>query len=155
MLLSIASRLFDSNRYMMAGGMRHSIPPRRRKRSKLKCPTSEPIAMLGFGPLRAISLTPQKNTPAKITPAMTQTPFLVTFLKSPEIAPPPSPFSFSPLPDLVATPGPAVGAGWGWFGLDIFILLTFRLHSVEYEEEHYSADRYEYEGHEVHEREYV
>src|SRR5216683_2876556 len=93
MLLSMESRFFDSNRYTIVGGMRHSIPPRRRNRSKLKCPVS---------------------------PAKTHASLLVIFLKTPAIAPPPSDLSFEPLPDLVSTAGPEEGADWGSFGLDIF-----------------------------------
>src|SRR5216683_2432453 len=119
MLLSIASRFFDSNRYTIVGGMRQSIPPRRRNRSKLKCPVSPAKGTFGFGPLSAISATPQKKIPAKIIPAKTHASLLVIFLKAPEIAPPPSDLSFEPLPDLVSTAGPEEGAGWGWFELDI------------------------------------
>src|SRR2546428_10789072 len=119
MLLSLSSRVFDSNRYTIYGGMRHIIPPRSRNRSKLKCPVSPAKGTSGFGPLRAISATPQKKIPAKITPAKTHASLLVIFLKAPELAPPPD-LSFEPLPDLVSTAGPEAGAGWGWFVLDIF-----------------------------------
>src|SRR5260370_39339874 len=119
MLLSMESRFFDSNRYTIVGGMRHSIPPRSRNRSKLKCPVSPANGTLGFGPLITISVTPQKNIPAKIIPAKTHASLLVIFLRTPEIAPPPD-LSFEPLPDLVSTAGPEEGADWGAFGLDIF-----------------------------------
>src|SRR2546426_12232578 len=119
MLLSMASRFFDSNRYTIVGGMRQSIPPRSRNRSKLKCPVSPAKGTSGFGPLSAISATPQKKIPAKIIPAMTQASLLVIFLKAPAIAPPPD-LSFEPLPDLVSIAGPEEGAAWVAFGLDIF-----------------------------------
>src|SRR5260370_9644252 len=100
--------------------MRQSIPPRSRNRSKLKCPVSPAKGTFGFGPLSAISATPQKKIPAKITPAKTHASFAVIFLKAPAIAPPPPDVSFEPLPDLVSTAGPEEGADWGWFGLYIF-----------------------------------
>src|SRR2546427_12668467 len=108
MLLSMASRFFDSNRYTIVGGMRHSIPPRRRNRSKLKCPVSPAKGKSGFGPLSAISATPQKKIPAKIIPAMTHASLLASFLRAPAIAPPPD-SSIEPLHDLVSTAGPEEG----------------------------------------------
>src|SRR5256885_7475742 len=114
--------------------MRHSIPPRSRNRSKLKCPVSPAKGTLGSGPLSAISATPQKKMPAKIIPAMTHASLLVIFLKAPAIAPPPD-LSFEPLPVLVSTAGPERGLLGVRLDLTFLILLTFRLHSVEYEEE--------------------
>src|SRR5438309_11533206 len=105
MLLSIESRFFDSNRYTIAGGMRQSIPPRSRNRSKLKCPVSPAKGTLGSGPLSAISATPQKKIPAKIIPAMIHASLLVIFFNAPEIAPLPD-LSFEQLPCLVSSVGP-------------------------------------------------
>src|SRR5205809_6120304 len=120
MLVSMASRFLALDRYTIVGGMRHSIPPRSRNRSQLKCPVSPAKGTLGSGPLSAISATPQKKIPAKIIPAMTHASLLVIFFNAPEIAPPPD-LSFEPLPCLVSTAGPAAGADWGWFGFDIFL----------------------------------
>src|SRR5712692_859061 len=146
----------------MVGGTRANIPPKRRNRSKLNFPVRPAKAMLGLGPLRVISITPQKNTPAKIIPAKTQTSFRVNLPTSSTIPPPI--FDLAPLFPLGSTEGPRMGpccsgggvSGFCLFGLDIFrVLLTFRLYSIQDEEEHYAADWYQYEGHEIHEREHV
>src|SRR6266571_4404432 len=82
---------------------------------------------------------------------------MLILLKIPPIPPPPpeSSLIFFTFVGGAATSGDDA-AGAGAFGCDIFLVfLTFRLHSVEDEEEHYAAYWYEYEGEEVHEREHI
>src|SRR5712692_2567749 len=155
-LLSMASRRLESWKYIMAGGMRASIPAKSAKRSRVNLPVAPRKFSLTSGPLSPISNSPQKKTPAKITPLMTQINFRASLLTALPKSPPPSAFSF--LPFLASAPMlvPAGAEGGGvLIGCDIFLALTFRLHRIQDEEEHYSADGYEDECEEVHEGEDV